>query len=202
MLECIPYVKHNKIFNEMPEIGDNFRPADSPTVYYYTGKGKYAYSSADCYFSFGNPPFETGPDAGGIKTLAKDIADAIPLTGEMCGAHSTETVTLKAVSPYKKYLSTNYLLDEYSNISHLISYTLFSLSLLFYWKPTKNLFVIVFGICFVGGGILEFVQKFFIEGRTASFEDQLLNCVGAISGILIFCVIRKLNDRKYQGGIA
>lgn len=192
MLECIPYVKHTKIFNEIPEAGVNFRPADSPTVYYYSGKGKYAYVSADCYFSFGNPPFETSPEAGGIKTLNKEIADAIPLLGEMCGGQKIENAAMKTVSPYKKFLSTNYLLDEYSNISHVISYMLLSLSLLFYFRPRKNLFVVVFAICFTGGAILEFVQKYFIEGRTASFEDQFLNCVGATLGILIFIGIRKL----------
>jgi hypothetical protein len=196
MLECIKYDNHAIIQNEMPNVGDNFRTINNQTVYYFSGKGKYSYSSIDCYFSYENPPFELSAKEGGIKTINSSIADKIPLLGSMCDNQKVKTERINKYSPIKKYFSTNFLLDNFSNIAHLLSYFILALSLLLYLKSTKNNYWIAFGFCFIGGGLLEFIQKFFIMGRTASFEDQLLNCTGAILGITLYWIFKKSKERK------
>lgn len=196
MLECIKYDDHTFVQNVMPNVGDNFKTKDSDAVYYFSGTGKYSYSSIDCYFSYKNPPFELSATEGGIKTINASIADNIPLLGGMCDHQKIKTEKINTYSPIKKYFSTNYLLFNFSNASHIISYFIFVFSILFYIKTTKNKYWIAFGLCFIGGGLLELVQKFFIEGRTASFEDQLLNCLGAILGIMLFCFFQKSKEIK------
>jgi len=193
-LECISYnpMSEKIILNEMPKVGDNFGIINDQSIYYYSGKGKYSYPSADCYFEHGNPAFDTSYEDGGVKTIAKSIADQIPLLGSMCGTEEIEVVASKNNSVLKKYSSTNYLLDHFSNISHVLSYLILSFSILFYYKSRKNKNWIAFWACFLGGGLLEGVQYFFIVGRTASYEDQALNCVGAVLGIVLFWTFKKL----------
>ncbi|MBS1535641.1 MAG: VanZ family protein [Bacteroidetes bacterium] len=181
----------------MPHTGDNFRSFDNPTVYYYNGKGKFSYSSQECFFKFGNPPFETNPEDGGVKYIEKRIVDAIPYLGDMCGKQKSAPVYNRIKVPaYKKYLSTNYLLDNFSDISHFTFYTLWALSLMFYLRENKNKSYLTFAICFLGGAMLEFVQLFFIEGRNASFEDEELNCLGAVVGIVLFWILQKMKVIK------
>lgn len=193
-LECISYNPNSKkiIQNEMPKVGDNFGIINDPSVYYYSGKGKYSYPSADCYFSHGNPTFDTPYKEGGVKTIPKSIADQIPLLGSMCDTEKVKVVAVKNSSIFKKYFSTNYLLDHFSNVSHVLSYMILAFSILFYFKSRKYKYWIAFWACFLGGGLLEGVQYFFIVGRTASYDDQLLNCIGAILGITLFWIFRKL----------
>lgn len=197
-LESIPYKPNSEkiILNEMPKIGENFGIINDQSIYYYSGKGKYSYPSVDCYFGNGNPSFDTPYKDGGIKTISKSIADQIPLLGSMCGAEKVKVVANKNNSVLKKYSSTNYLLDHFSNISHVLSYLILSFSILFYFKSRKSKYWIAFWACFLGGGLLEGVQYFFIVGRNASYEDQILNCLGAIIGIVMFWTFKKLSFLK------
>ncbi|PWA05677.1 VanZ family protein [Flavobacterium psychrotolerans] len=199
LLECIPYhpISEKIAQYEMPKVGDNFGILNDQSIYYYSGKGKYSYPSVECYFSLGNPTFDTPYKDGGIKTIAKSIADQIPLLGSMCGKEKLKVVKNKNNIPLKRYFSTNYLLDNFSNLSHVLSYLILAFSILFYVKYRNNNYFLAFFFCFLGGGLLEFVQYFFIVGRTASYQDQVLNCVGAILGIMSFWFFKKLVFWKY-----
>lgn len=196
-LECIPYTADKTVLHKLPNPGDNFRTIENPSVYFYNGVGKYVYPSQECFFKLGNPPFETNPQDGGVKYLDSKIAASIPLLGNMCAQKETDIgfVIAKEVKQ-NKYLSTNYLLDNFSDISHITFYTLWSLSLMFYFKTKKRNSLLTFAVCFTGGAVLEFVQLFFIEGRNASFADQGLNCLGAVIGILLFWIIQKIPSKQ------
>ena len=76
-LECIPYESDlgKKVYHEMPKIGYNFQISVDLAVYYYNGKGKYSYRTADCYFSFGNPAWSAKYEDGGIKKVDAQIAN-------------------------------------------------------------------------------------------------------------------------------
>jgi VanZ family protein len=181
----------------MPKAGDNFKTLENSAVFYYNGKGKYSYSSPECFFKFGNPPFQTDPKDGGVKLIDAKIVDEIPFLGDMCDEKKSKSVYSRAKSPsYQKYLSTNYLLDNFSELSHLFFYTLWSLSLMFYFKANQRNYLWTFAICFTGGAVLEFVQLYFIEGRNASYEDQALNCLGAVVGIILYWIYKRMH-RKY-----
>ena len=65
------------VYHSMPLKGDNFKTINNPTVYYFDGKGKYNYSSIECYESFDNPEFSTTYDFGGIKNVGNEIAAQI-----------------------------------------------------------------------------------------------------------------------------
>lgn len=199
VLECIPYHPNIKkiVQYEMPKVGDNFGIPNDQAIYYYSGKGKYTYPSVECYFSLGNPTFDTPYKDGGLKTIAKSIADQIPLLGNMCGKEKLNSVRSENSIPLKRYFSTNYLLDNFSNLFHVLSYLILAFSVLFYANRESNYYLLAFSACFLGGGLLEFVQYFFIVGRTASYEDQLLNCVGAILGITSFWFFKKLIYGKF-----
>lgn len=191
-LECIPYVSHadKRVYHEMPKVGDNFKTKDLEYVYYFSGKGKYTYSSSECYFNLGNPSYGTNYKDGGIKTIDKAIADKIPLLGDMCDKNNNVKL-VKTTALKEKIFSTNFLLDYFSGISHIFSYLILSLSLLYHLRTQKSKYGITFICVFLGGGILEFVQEFFIEGRHASYEDQISNCTGALAAMLIFWIFSK-----------
>lgn len=200
LLECIPYTADKTIRNQLPKAGDNFRTLHNPTVYYYDGRGKFSYASQECFFRFGNPPFETNPDDGGVKYVAQPIADQIPLLGDMCsGGASVKPARITPAPAYQKYLSTNYLLDNFSEIAHFLCYTCWSLSLMYYFRAQKSAAFKTFSVCFLGGAALEMVQLFFIQGRNASWEDQMLNSLGALSGILLFRVLSGIIQKRVSG---
>jgi hypothetical protein len=192
ILECIPYESDlgKKVYHEMPKIGDNFQLLGDLSVYYYTGKGKYSYSTPDCYFSFGNPPWGAKYQDGGIKTIDAKIANQIPLLGKMCD-EKTKVNFAKSTTTKERLFSTNFLMDYFSGISHLISYFVLSISILYHLRINKNKYWVTFVGIFIGGGILEFVQEFFIEGRHASVEDVNSNCLGAIMGMILFWIFIK-----------
>ncbi|WP_309642449.1 VanZ family protein [Flavobacterium sp.] len=192
-LECIPYESDlgKKVYHEMPKIGDNFKKKGDLGVYYYTGKGKYSYATPDCYFSFGNPSWGAKYEDGGIKTVDAEIANQIPLLGTMCDEKS-KVIFVKSIATKEKIYSTNFLLNYFSGVSHLLSYLVFSLSILYHLRSQKNKYWVAFVTVFIAGGLLEFVQEFFIEGRNASFEDQNSNCLGAIIGIIVFWTLSKI----------
>lgn len=195
ILECLPYTSNRLVLHEMPKAGDNFKSPDNSAVFYYNGVGKYSYASPECFFKLGNPPFQTSPNDGGIKLIDAQIVKKIPFLGDLCDEKKAQSVYSRAQSPsYQKYLSTNYLLDNFSDLSHIVFYTLWSLSLMFYFKANRRKSFWTFAICFTGGAVLEFVQLFFIQGRNASYQDQLLNCLGAIVGIILFLVVKKSRD--------
>lgn len=194
-LECIPYYPNapKVVLYEMPLKGDNFGVPHSQAVYYYSGKGKYAYTSVECYFSYGNPSFDIGYKNGGIKTIDTAIANKIPLLGDMCD--EAENVAVKKnTSTIANIFSTNFLLDYFSGVSHILSYLVLSLSILYHLRLQKKKYWIAFITVFIGGGILEFIQEFFILGRNASFEDQVSNCIGAIIGMLLFWILFKMKS--------
>ncbi len=85
-LECIPYYPNapKVVLYEMPLKGDNFQIVGDLEVYYFNGKGKYSYTTPDCYFGFGNPSWGARYEDGGIKTIDAAIANQIPFLGNMC----------------------------------------------------------------------------------------------------------------------
>jgi VanZ family protein len=193
VLECIPYESDlgKKVYHEMPKVGDNFQMKGDLAVYYFTGKGKYSYDSSDCYFSFGNPSWGAKYEDGGIKTIDAEIANQIPLLGNMC-EEKAKVAFVKSTVTKEKIYSTSFLLDYFSGVSHILSYLVLSLSILYHLRLQKNKYSVTFIAIFIGGGLLEFVQEFFIIGRNASFEDQFSNCFGAILGMSFFWVLSKI----------
>lgn len=193
-LECIPYHPNAKkiVLHEMPKAGDNFGTLTSEAVYYYSGKGKYGYTSPECYFSYVNPTFDISYKDGGIKTIDAAIADKIPLLGSMCDDQKKVEVKMNT-SRVANFFSTNFLLDHFSGLSHIVSYLILSFSVLYRIRLRKGKYWLTFVIVFMAGSVLEFVQMFFIEGRHASFEDQFSNCIGALVAIFIFQKISKSN---------
>jgi VanZ family protein len=170
----------------MPKVGDNFGVIDSDAVYYYSGTGKYAYPTLECYFSYGNPTFDVDYKKGGIKTIEKSIADRIPLLGNMCEEGQKQVQKRNLTDSFDKYLSKNYLLSNFSNISHVFFYILLACCIIFYFWTNNYNYWIGFLSCFIGGLFLELIQYLFIASRTASWQDQLLNTIGAIIGIIIY----------------
>ncbi len=197
ILECIPYESHlgKKVYHEMPKVGDNFQQEGDLEVYYYTGKGKYSYTTPECYFSFGNPSWGAKYEDGGIKTVDIKIAQSIPLLGNMC--EDKKEVNFEKSYPTKETIySTNFLMDYFSGVSHFLTYLVFSFSILFHFRLRKFKYWATFIIVFISGGVLEFVQEFFIEGRHASIEDQNSNCLGAIVAIVLFISLSRIKKIK------
>jgi VanZ family protein len=200
-LECIPYKSElgKIVVHDPPKVGDNFQIAGDLAVYYYNGIGKYSYGTSECYFSFGNPSWSTAYKDGGIKTVDAQTANAIPLLGNMCD--STTKINFKKSIPSKKFnFSTNVLLENFSNISHVACFFLFTLSLLYYFRFHSKQYWIAFAASFVAGGALEFVQKFFVEGRSASIDDQLRNTFGAVLALGLYAFIHKLKAKRTAKG--
>lgn len=197
VLECLPYTSNRLVLHEMPKAGDNFKSPENSAVFYYNGVGKYSYASPECFFKLGNPPFQTNPKEGGIKLIDAQIVEKIPFLGDLCDEKKVKSVYSRTKAPvYQKYLSTNYLLDNFSDLSHIVFYTLWALSLMFYFKANQRKNLWTFVTCFTGGAVLEFVQLFFIEGRNASFADQGLNSLGAVIGIVLYWIFQKLRTAK------
>jgi len=192
-LECMPYYSDldKVVYHEMPVVGDNFKVKNMQMVYYFSGKGKYTYSSSECYFNLGNPSWATSYEEGGIKTIDEDIAEKIPLLGDMCNGEKNAPVK-KNNSIIGNVFSIYFLLDYFSGVSHILSYMILSLSILYHLRLQKNKYWITFIAVFIGGGILEFIQEYFIIGRYASFEDQFSNCLGAIVGMSLFWILNKI----------
>lgn len=196
-LECIPYESDlgKKVYHKMPKIGDNFQISGDLAVYYYNGKGKYSYGTADCYFSFGNPSWSAKYVDGGIKTVDAQTANAIPLLGNMCD--STTKINFKKSIPSQKFnFSTNVLLENFSNISHVACFFLFTLSLLYYFRFHSRKYWVAFAVSFMAGGALEFVQKYFVVGRSASIDDQVRNTFGALLALGLYAGVRALKSNK------
>jgi hypothetical protein len=189
-LEIIPFRANSKevILFEMPKVGDNFRVSGSETVYYYSSKGKYSYPSLDCYFSYGNPTFDIDYQDGGVKTIDKVIANKIPLLGSMCESEKKTVREEKQKSFFTQYFSINFLLLKFSEIAHVLFYMLFAFFTVFHFRALKHTYSIVFLVCFLGGAFLEFIQFYFVPGRYASWEDQALNTIGLLAGMLFFRV--------------
>lgn len=200
-LECIPYKSElgKIVVHDPPKVGDNFQIAGDLAIYYYNGIGKYSYGTSECYFSFGNPSWSTAYEDGGIKTVDAQTANAIPLLGNMCDP--TTKINFKKSIPSKKFnFSTNVLLENFSNISHVACFFLFTLSLLYYFRFHPKQYWIAFAASFVAGAVLEFVQKFFVEGRSASIDDQLRNTFGAILALGLYAFVYKLKAKRIAKG--
>lgn len=190
VLECIPIYKP-KVYNQWPKEGDNFKTESTDSVFYYTKGVKYFYESKDCYFKFGNVPFSKRYEEGGIMTVTPEIANQITLRGAMCGQIKLDATTKKSYSFVEKFLNFDYFFMQFSALSHFLFYTLLSFAIAAFYRTNTKKYWISFLGCFLGGGLLEMVQFFFIEGRTASIEDQILNTIGAVIGLLLFSQIEK-----------
>lgn len=193
-LECIPYKSNapKVILQEMPKPGDNFSIPDSDGVFFYNGKGKYAYPSVECYYSFDNPTFDVDYQHGGIKTISKKLADRIPFLGYMCEQEQVAKVGKPTQKALNKYFSVNYLLTNFSDFSHVFFYFLLSFFMVFHFRKHKFKSGLTFAICFAGGGFLEFFQYLFVYSRTASWTDQALNTVGAFLGLAAFYSLQRI----------
>ena len=55
---------------------------------------------------------------------------------------------------------------------------------------------IAFIVSFIAGGLLEFVQKFFVVGRSASIDDQLRNTIGALLAVGLYAGVCALKAKK------
>ena len=196
-LECIPYKSDlgKIVVHELPKVGDNFQIAGDLAVYYYNGKGKYSYQTPDCYFGFGNPSWGATYEAGGIKTIDAQTANKIPLLGNMCGANS-HIVFKKRIPNQEGYFATNILLDNFSDISHVLCYLILTLSLLHFFRLHPKKYWFAFLLSFSAGVVLEFVQKFFVAGRSASIDDQLRNTIGAIIALVLYGIITIIPYKK------
>ncbi len=107
--------------------------------------------------------------------------------------HLRTSILRKTFLAKKFNFSTNVLLENFSNISHVACFFLFTLSLLYYFRFHPKQYWIAFAARFMAGGTLEFVQKFFVEGRSASIDDQLRNTLGALLALGLFagvCVLK------------
>lgn len=181
----------------MPKTGDNFQIVGDLEVYYYTGKGKYAYRTPSCYFSYGNPSWGAKYEDGGIKTIDAQIANKIPLLGNMCDSNLPIPFK-KRIKNQENALSTNILLDHFSDISHVLSYLVFTLSLLHYFRFHSKRFWIAFAISFISGVLLEFIQELFVVGRSASINDQIHNTIGILIALILYAICYKISFKKHQ----
>jgi VanZ like family len=202
-LECIP-VKSPIIYSELPKEGDNFRSKSNEAVYYYSKDGKYSYTSQECYFNLGNPPFSATYEQGGIKMISDEIVNKIPLLGSMCEEVVVAKIIKKDIPFSEKYLTVNYFLFSFSTFSHVFFYMLLAFSIIYHQSKSNKNYWFVFITCFIGGVFLELIQHFFIEGRNASFDDVLMNSIGAIIAILFYYLMNKkslfldINSNKRQ----
>lgn len=195
-LECMPYKSNAPkiVLHEMPKVGDNFGVIDSDAVYYYSGKGKYAYPDLECYYSFGNPTFDVDYKHGGIKTIEKSIADRIPLLGNMCNKKQKAVEKKSAPTIWQKLTSRNYLLTNFSNISHVFFFFLLTFATLYHYRNRRHKYWFAFLSSFIGGALLEGIQYAFVYSRTASWSDQALNTLGAIMALFLFWIM----DRRLR----
>jgi VanZ family protein len=84
--------------------------------------------------------------------------------------------------------------DNSDKILHTFSYTILSLSWLFYFKPLKNIkakTLIVLGLFFYGI-IIEILQSSLTTYRTGSFYDVLANSIGILIALISFEKVYKI----------
>jgi VanZ like family len=190
LLECIS-TETRIVYNEMPKEGDDFKSVTSDEIFCFLKNGKFRYNSEECYFSHGNPPYSAGYSEGGIKIVTTSIADKIPLMGSMCNDQKpTKTENIK-LSFAEKYLKFSFFLGYFSNISHVLFYLVLAFSSVYHFSEQKNKYGLVFMLCFIGGGLLEVIQYYFVVGRSASIEDQVLNSIGILLGMFFFWFVKR-----------
>ena len=192
LLECIPTESY-AVYNTMPKVGDNFRTMKSEEVFYLSKEGKYNYTSQECYFSHGNPPFSAGYSEGGIMVVTQEISDKIPFLGSMCTEQKPFVIKSEKRSFMDKYATTSFFLGHFSGISHILVYFVLAFFTLYHFSIKKHKYVLTFIVCFLGGGLLEIVQHFFVVGRSGNSEDQLLNTIGILLGMFLFWIVKKYN---------
>lgn len=199
ILECRPYhsALDQQVYLSLPKIGENFKAPNEDMVYYYSGKGKYMYSSIDCFFSMGNPSWSESLENGGIRTIDDSIAAAIPLLGDMCDDNMLHSQAIRTVEGKKidiglqRYFSFNYLIDNFSGLAHLLAYFLLAFSICYKFIASKFKYAIAFFGCFIGGSILEIIQHLLIIGRSGSWSDIWINSVGALLGIATYWMFNR-----------
>ncbi len=189
-LECIP-TERPLVYSVMPKVGDNFKTSQSNEVFCFLKNGKYCYTSEECYFNYGNPPYSASYKEGGIMIVTDEIANKIPLKGVMCDDNRMIDRKKEKLSFAQKYLNISFFLGYFSDIAHVFFYILLSFSIAFHFSSNKKKFYFAFFGGVIGGGVLEVIQHFFIEGRSASAEDMILNTLGTLFGLLAFWLIKK-----------
>lgn len=190
VLECIP-IKGAFVFNELPKEGDNFKNPTNAAVFYYSNNEKYAYPSEECYFKLGNPPWSATYAQGGVKTISDQIMASIPLKGLMCNKVVVAKTPIIALSFSEKYLTFSYFLGNFYTFSHVFFYMLLAFSILMYLPYAKKSYWHTFILCFLGGGLLELIQHFFIEGRNAGYDDMFMNSLGSFIAIVVYFFLVK-----------
>lgn len=123
-----------------------------------------------------------------LKLIKHLLADKAIYFAIFC---STLILLLSLVS-----ISNNVLPDikNSDKILHSFSYTILSLSWLFYFKPiqkTKQKLAIAFGV-FLYGTIIEVLQTVLTTNRTGSLYDVLANTVGIFIALVVFETIYKI----------
>lgn len=190
ILECIP-IKKPIVYNDRPKEGENFKTESTDSVFYYIRRKKYFYESEECYFSFGNLPFNKTYKEGGIKVVTEDIAWSIPLGGPMCGDKKLVKTEKKSYGFFEKYFNIGFFLMQFSAIAHFLVYALLAFSIRHKFHLMKRPYWFAFFMGFFGGGLLEIIQHVFVEGRSASIDDMILNTLGTLFGLLAFWLIKK-----------
>jgi glycopeptide antibiotics resistance protein len=71
---------------------------------------------------------------------------------------------------------------------------LLALSILYQFRNNTKKYYHAFAACFIGGGLLELIQHYFIEGRTATFDDLAMNTLGSIIAIVAFWTLTKYSS--------
>lgn len=193
ILECIP-IKKPIVYNDMPKEGENFKTESTDSVFYYIKKQKYFYESEECYFSFGNLPFNKTYKEGGIKVVTEDVAWSIPLGGPMCGDKKLVKTEKKSHGFFEKYFNIGFFLMQFSAIAHFLVYALLAFSTRYKFQQIKRPYWFAFLVGVLGGGLLEVIQHIFVEGRSASSDDMLLNTLGTLFGLLSFWLIKKYSS--------
>lgn len=187
-LSCLPMDLAEEVFDEFPLVGENIRTPESPVVYHFDGNEKHVYLTEGCYFSMGNPPFNVHFSRGGIKFVTQRVLELIPDGEAMCsGKTFAKSKKVWPVIPtdLKNLTKKNFLLANFSDVAHLLSYFLIAIStLLFLFRNPKNAYLLSFFFVLLFGGLLELVQHFFVPGRMADWHDMLLNLCGGGIGIL------------------
>jgi hypothetical protein len=200
-LSCLPLNNADDIFDKLPLKGENVRSVESPTIYYYDGIFLHPYTSEECYFSYGNPPFHVHYSKGGIRYVTQRIINMIPVGDDMCSKRINKIPrnSLNYIFEIEHYGQKNFLLANFSDVAHIISYFLIAISILYSWfNRLKYKYTITLLFSFLYSGILELIQHYFIQGRMADWYDMVLNLLGAFLGIAVYFFFIKFfkNRRK------
>lgn len=164
----------DQVFNEMPVEGDNFKAPNHPTIYHYQHSAKYSYDDSTCYFSKGNPPFGTSYEQGGIKTINKEIVESIPNKGSVCEEKIVQAPKPKTSTGF----SLKVFIRKFADYGHYPAYVILTLLLLWSFDNVALRITWSLTLSITGGILIEIIQGLFIDGRSGSLSDLMLNLLG------------------------